>query len=498
MKRWIVGLGLAVLLVGGFVYYVNSGGLKLDFAQLQGEVKKAQRKKLSIPIRASGLIEPASTPIEIKSKASGEVVRIYVKAGDMVRKDQMLFELDPKDEQRAADRLTAGHDRALANLHRAEIALEQIKKDLPSDIKMAEAEVNAAKAGLSQMEYLLKKEERLKGTDSGLTTQDALRLARDNYNQAKARVDQMEAALEKLRNSMGDQIRQSEQNVALARADHNAASKDLEEAKQRLSETKRYAPIDGMITKINVRVGEMIQSGTTSLTGGTMLMTIADIGDLYVTAQVDEADISTVLDLSPTEARPGMQRVEAMAKSGSASVAQADTPQADVVNSAASTRPASLVQGKPVKITVEAFREESFEGHIEHVSPEPLRQQSVVTYDVRIKLISANRNKLLLGMQADAEFTLESIDAVVIPVDAVRILDGDTEKGSKGERGVWMPVKAANGNSASPKKAWRACRFGLDDGNEIEVISGLKDGDEVFTKLPIILDKDKDSENNQK
>ena len=322
-------------------------------------------------------------------------------------------------------------------------------------------------------------------------------MAEDNYNQAAAKVAQMEAGLEKLRNNMDDQIAATAQNVALAEADYNAAKKSLEDGEQRLTETKLYAPIDGMITKINVRVGELILSGTQSLTGGSLLMTIADISDLYVTAQVDEADISTVLDLAPVRARPG-QRSGAV-KDGSASAAQSDTPQADPVKPAsAATQPAdsALRQGKPVKITVEAFREESFEGMIEHISPEPLRQQSVVTYDVRIKLSSKNRYKLLLGMQADAEFTLEAVDAVVIPVDAVQISEGDAERGSKGGRGVWMPVEGDT--SIPPRKVWRACRFGLDDGSEIEVIDGLKEGEKVFTKLPIVLEKDKDKETSEK
>jgi HlyD family secretion protein len=488
MKRWIIGLGIVALLVGGFVYYVSSGALNLEFTSLRGETKPAVRKKLSIPIRASGLIEAASPPIEIKSKASGEVAKIPHQAGDLVRKGELLLELDPKDEQRAFDRLQAEFDRAKANLERAQVGLDQMKKDLPADIKMASADIDSAKAILSQMEYQLEHYTSLRS--QGNESENSVRIATDNYNQAKAKVAQAEAGVEKLRNNMEDQFKSAEQNVALARADYNVAKKSLEDGEQRLRETKLYAPIDGMITKINVRVGELILSGTQSLTGGSLLMTLADISDLYVTAQVDEADISTVLDLAPVQARPGAQRTEAAIKSGSASAAQSDTPQADA---AATQRDgAALTQGKPVKITVEAFREESFQGMIEHVSPEPLRQQSVVTYDVRIKLSSPNRYKLLLGMQADAEFTLEAIDAVVIPVDAVQILDGDTERGSKGERGVWLPVEGDN--SIPPKKVWRTCRFGLDDGSEIEVINGVKEGEKVFTKLPVVLEKDKDKD----
>ena len=488
MKRWIIGLGIAAVVVGGLVYYVSSGALNLEFTVLRGEVAPSVRERLSIPIRASGLIEPASPPIEIKSKASGEVAKIHYKSGDLVRKGDLLLELDPKDEQRAVYRLQAEFDRAKANLQRVQVVRDQMKEDLPADIRIAQAEVDAVKVVLSQAKRLLDKQEHLKEVARGSVTEDELHFAQETYEQAAARAAQMEASLEKLRNNQEFQIQAADQNVALAQADYDAAKKNFEDGEQRLQNTKLYAPIDGMVTKINVRVGELILSGTQSLTGGSLLMTVADISELYVTAQVDEADISTVLDLAPPAARPGVQRIEALAKMGEASAARSDTPQADAGKAVASG-PTALTQGKPVRITVEAFREEAFEGLIEHVSPEPLRQQSVVTYDVRIRISSDNRYKLLLGMQADAEFTLENVDAVVIPVDAVRMLNGEMERGSKDERGVWMPVEGDKG--IPPKKVWRKCRFGLDDGSKIEVIEGLKAGEKVFTKLPIERDKDK-------
>jgi len=491
MRRWIIAMAAVVLLVGGFVYVVNTGAFNLEFAPLKGETKPAVRKRLSIPIRASGLIEPASPPIEIKSKASGEVKKIYVKAGDLVKRGDLLLELDPKDEERRRDQARAEMLSKKAVWEKAQHALSQEEANYEPNVKAAEAAVASAQAMLTRLEWEWKKID--DSFAKGAATPQEHATMKASFEGAQADLRRMQAELDRVRNSkiLQDIARQ---DVALAREAFEAAKKAYEDAEERLRETKLYAPIDGMIAKVNVRVGEMIQSGTQSLTGGSLLMTIADISDLYVTAQVDEADISTVLDLAPAQARPGMQRVEALVTGSTASAAQGDTPQADpvTVTPAAATQPAgALGHGKPVKIMVEAFREETFEGLIEHIAPEPLREQSVVTYDVRIKLTSPNRYKLLLGMQADAEFTLEAVDAIVIPVDAVRILDGDVERGSKGERGVWVPVR--NGG-VTPGRQWRTCRFGLDDGAEIEVISGLKEGEEVFTRLPAVLPKDQEKD----
>ncbi len=492
MKRWIIGLLLVGLLVGGGFYYVsNSDLLKMEFVQVQGKTAKAERKTLSIPIRATGLIEPARPPVEIKSKASGEVAEIYVKEGDLVRQGQLLLELDPVDEQRNLDRVKAQMDRSKAQWEKAKVALSQMQEDWPAGVAAAKASVAKAESLYEQVSATF---DDLKKIDArGGSTTEEMRNKKLLLNQMNADVDYARAQLTKAQNAEF-QIDAARQDVAMLKADYDAAIKSLEDAEERLAETKRYAPIDGMVTNINVRVGEMIQSGTTSLTGGTVLMTLADISDLYVTAQVDEADISTVLNLAPVRARPGVQRAEATILNAAitASAAHSDLPQLDVVQlAAASTQPApdALEQGEPVKITVEAFREEEFQGMIEHISPQPLRQQSIVTYDVRIRLISPNRYKLLLGMQADVEFTLETVDAIVIPIDAVRILEGDVQDAVGGERGVWIP--AHEQGSPVPGKKWRKCRFGLDDGAEIEVISGLKEGEDVFTREPIDINRDR-------
>lgn len=490
MKRWIVGILIAVVVIGGVTYWLSQQKLDMPFA-VKGKVVAAEQKTLTIPIKATGLIEPAVPPIEIKSKASGEVQKILVKAGDLIQKGQLLLALDPKDEDRAVERAKAQMDQSEAMWQKSKVAEKQLEEDHPEDVRIAEAVLAKSKALLEQNGWALDKLEKANkegGADAyELKTQGLL------VQQMEADFKQMQAQLEKVKHS-DLQIEAAKEQVKLDFATFEAAKKSWEDEVQRRKECSIYSPITGMVSKINVRVGEMIQSGTTSLTGGTMLMTLADISDLYVTAQVDEADISSVLDLAPAEARPGVQRVEAVLKQDLTASAAKGQSEAALVR-ALSTEPAAsqpslslpggVKQGKPVKITVEAYRGEEFEGQIEHISPEPLRQQSVVTYDVRIRLTSPNRYKLLLGMQADTEFTSQSVDAVVVPVDAVKILDGDS---GKGERGVWVPTDE---DKALPGKKWQPCRFGLDDGINIEVLKGLKVGDKVYTQLPVDLNANK-------
>jgi len=478
MKRWIIWIGIAVLLVLGYVWLSKQ---KIHLSALEGEIVRAERGDLVIPVNASGLIEPALR-VEIKSKASGEVSKIYVEEGDLVRKGQLLLELDPVDENRNVERAQAEADRAYATLRKAQINLWKQIVDYPVQLALASANVEAAEARHARLKWEFEKTEQVYKRGSGSDLE--YRTSKAAYEEAAANVERAWADLEAAYNRRA-LIESAREDVELAEAAYEAAVKTLEEAQERLKETKVYAPIHGMVVKINTRVGEVIQSGETSLTGGTVLMELADVSQLYVVAQVDEADIGTVLELAPVSARPGPQRAAArMARPVTASAARADVdPQnGSTARPASATQPAELAplprgvgEGTPVRITVEAFRDEDFQGMIERILPEPLRKQSVVTYDVRIRLASPNRYKLLLGMQADVEFTAESIrNAILVPVDAVK-------RGPDGQLGVYVPPPAGE---PLGEPQFRRCRFGLEDGIRIEVIEGLKEGEKVYKRLP--------------
>ena len=106
----------------------------------------------------------------------------------------------------------------------------------------------------------------------------------------------------------------------------------------------------------------------------------------------------------------------------------------------------------------------------------------MVTYRVDILLTSENRHKLLLGMQADVEFTAESaLDVVLVPHEAIR-------RNEDGELGVYIPVEI-EGASRRGKK-FVPCRFGLDNGSYAEVLEGLTEGMEVYTKVPRQTDRE--------
>jgi HlyD family secretion protein len=220
-----------------------------------------------------------------------------------------------------------------------------------------------------------------------------------------------------------------------------------------------------MVLTRNVQKGEVIQGGRTTFTGGTVLMEIADVSEIFAEVNVDEADIGQVRLLAPPSARPG-----------------------------SSTQPASLPEGviekgEPVEVTVETFKDEKFFGQIERISPQSENTGGIAKFKVRIRINSDNRDKLvgLLNTQAEAHFTAKSVrDALLVSYDAI-------QKDPNGEDyGVYVPFTPPGKDKAEAK--FKKVKFGVDNGVDVEVKEGLKEGDVVYTKLPQKTQKEKDAE----
>src|SRR5207253_2615338 len=110
----------------------------------------------------------------------------------------------------------------------------------------------------------------------------------------KSNFELAEADLKTAKNNEEILLQSAQQDVVQAEAVLRSTQKALDEAKQRQIETKVVARSSGMVYSILIREGEMIQSGTQTFTGGTLLMTMADVSAVFVRAQVDEADIGAI------------------------------------------------------------------------------------------------------------------------------------------------------------------------------------------------------------
>lgn len=449
MKNALIAILVITTVVVGYV--AATAKLRLSLEGLEGKTEKTTRGDLTVPINATGEVLP-TLRVVIKAKASGEVIEIAKQPGDRVKAGELLIRLQREDEERSVNRATLDLKVADAKREEARIILLQART----------ADLAAANANVQQFEAALKfakfRAERVDENPEPYHEEERLQ-RRTNYEDQLARLDGAKAALEKIKLA----VPRAEQFLKQAEATYETYKNNLGDARKRLAETDILSPIDGIVAQIRTQIGEVIQGGKTTITGGTELAVVLDMDKLVVRAEVDEADIGRVLAIAPAWAKPGH-------------AASAQMPE-DLEAVAASTEHLPTIK-------VESFREEEFRGIIERVYPEPRSMSSVVTYLVDVIIISENRDRLLPGMRADVRFTSEFAENVVLcPNEAIR-------EGLGGKLGVYVPKEGAAPTERETE--FVVCKFGLDNGNYSEVREGLSEGTVVYTKLPAKKNSGKD------
>jgi len=457
-KKWIAA-AVAVGIVTIGIIALSRASMSISF--LDGEREAAKRGSLVIPVTATGTVEPAQL-ITIKSKAGGIVLDIPVVEGQMVKEGDVLVRLDPVDEKRNVEARQADMDRARSAHEKAKIALENQTRELPLQTIRAQARLQDAEEQLTQAKFQWERVEGFLKTNVASEVEGVQLKAA--YGRAIAARDMARADLKTAMNNEEILLKSAQQDVIQAEATLRAAEKALDEALLRLEETVVKAKSPGMVFSIKVKEGEAIQSGTQSFTGGTPLMVLSDVSAVLVTAQVDEADIGAIRKIAPDYARPGSSQ-----------------KLSDEEYAARANEFVTQMQDKAVDVTVEAYRGETYKGVIERILPEPQRVNNALAFNVRVRLVGDDLTKLI-GMQADLAFTTEKIDDVVLVKNDALFSEGR-------DCFVYVPVKKSGSSRWGEEK--RQVRIGVTDGTYTQIISGLKEGDEIWTKRPRQTDKEK-------
>jgi len=474
MGKKLIILGvIVVLLVGGMAVVKNTNLLTMSNVWLDGQKEEVKRGTLVIPVTATGTIEPAQL-IQIKSKASGVVTDIPVIEGQMVKKGDILVVLDPVDEKRNVEARQADLDRTKSALQKTKIALDKQKADLPLQTQRAEARLQDAEAKLANAKFSWN---RVKNIGEQNSSPQELITAETTYKTAQAARDSARIDLEQAKNDEVVLLESAQEDVAAAKAATDAAEKALEDAKQRLKETVVRARSDGMVYKIQVRQGETIQSGMSSFAGGTPLMILADVSSMFVIAQIDEADIGAIREIAPRYARPG----ETQKLDEADYVKRAEEIIAAAENDKTTDGKEKLLVGRPVEVTVDAYRSQEFKGVIERILPEPERANNAIAFDVRIRLLGDDLQKLM-GLQADLWFKTKELKDVVLVKNESLSSEG---------RDCFVYVPFRN----SPRDRWDEkkipVKIGATDGTFTEIVSGIEAGKEVWVKRPRLTAKEK-------
>jgi HlyD family secretion protein len=260
---YIVAGVVGVLVLAGGVIAATRGGTKIDPSKLA----KVEKGDLAKSVVATGKVEPI-TKVEIKSKASGIVKKLYVDAGDRVKKGQLLAELDKEEiEARVAQ--------AKAQME----ASEASAKGTEADLERAKVDAEGVDVPMLKRAY-----ERAQGmAKEGVVSASALDDAQKNYELALNKQNVAKAQLLVLKAKIGQAQAQVLQDQA-----------NLQQLEEQLGYTTISSPIDGIILSRDVEVGDAVSSILVLGSSATLIMTEGDTSEVYVKGKVDESDIGKV------------------------------------------------------------------------------------------------------------------------------------------------------------------------------------------------------------
>ena len=261
------------------------------------EVDKVQQvNRLTALVTASGEIKPKNY-VDLQSEITGVIEELLVKEGDPVTKGQVLLKIDPlqtEAEKRAAEfQLRSSEDDAANTKHRIAEA-ELMVRISEANLQTSYAELEQAKANLENEESLFKRrqqlhEENLISREEYDQAKSSLRVMQSRLTAAQSRIEELKTRIEVSKISI--QQMKSNYESSLNRIGQYRAM--LDRANDLLEKTVLVSPLTGIITKLEVEKGERAVPGTLNNPSAT-LMTIADLSVIEAEVKVDETDIINV------------------------------------------------------------------------------------------------------------------------------------------------------------------------------------------------------------
>ncbi len=383
---------VGVLGAGGYVVAATpiGEGIRKSFKReppaVEVRLHHAARGGLVRTVSAPGTIEPR-TKVEISAQVSSRVVALPFRAGQRVRQGDVVVRLDARDLM---------------------------------------ARLEAAKARLAAQEA------RLRGAEATLA------VARSEFNRRKELFESGDVSRSELERSENDYL-QAVSAAEMVRAEIDTARAQIIEAEKDLENSVIESPIDGVVTKLNAEVGELVVIGTLN-NPGSVIMEIADLSDMLLHARVDESNI------------------------------------------------ADVSAGQEAAIHVNAYRETPFRGVVERVDLVRQTWRDGTNYflvEIVVDAAAAGR-ELLSGMNATCEIEVQELTGVLV-VPSQAVLDRRVDELPK--------ALVESSPQIDPRKTFARVVFVFEEGKAIArpvqvgpsdltdtvILSGLRESDRVIT-----------------
>lgn len=434
-------------------------------------VAKVDRiETLTSIVTASGEVR-AHEMVDIQTEVPGVITGLPVKEGQTVKKGDVLLRIDAFQAETAVASERARFAVAQAEVKRLKSTIETALSNIVRQrelIKSNESELDEVKITLERDQSALKRYQELLKTraisrDEYETFESKMRISAKRVDMARSTIEQARAQLRANESTVEEQrvMKESaEQGLGIAKATLNRAQDDL-------SKTTIRSPMNGVIVRLNVDIGERAVPGIQSNPQAT-LMTIANLATIEAEMKVDETDIVRV------------------------------------------------ALNQQAKITVDALKDTPLKGHVTEISTAPIEtvasaaQQEGKDFKVLVQVDAAPKT-LRIGMLCEAEITIDTRKNILaIPIQSLTTRESPVDaKGAylappKPEKEGKSIVQAANakdpakpGDKAKKNKTkelqgvyvkgpdgfahFRPVKVGIMGDTNIELLEGLKEGEEVIT-----------------
>jgi HlyD family secretion protein len=417
LKKSLLLVLLSGILAGGYYYWYLRPG-KENGKTPHYRMTQVTRGPLVQTVATDGRTEP-NFVVEVKSKASGEILRLVYEEGDRVSKGDLLVELDPADETRQVRKMKISLIAAQAKLAKAQSELATARQTIPATIAEAEARVASTNVALTDARNKL---QRAQGLDRRkIISEEVLENAQTAQQKAVAEHRQALASLAKAKAERST-LAERQHDIDLARTQVTDAEIALEEAQERLADTRIVAPIDGVIIRQLVEQGQIISSGISNVGGGTALLLLADLSRVFVIASVDETDIGRIQ------------------------------------------------LGQMARLTADAYQHRAFQGKVVHIAPQGVVESNVTTFSVKIEVEGDGKRLLKPAMSVNVEIITQQRENTLMVVSTAiqesRGADRATLYQLKNGQPVAVPVQ-----------------IGFSDGMHTEIRQGAEAGLEVIANV---------------
>lgn len=409
LQPWAGVVLAGIALVGGGWWLWQGQQRQQRERALERQTAPVIRQALDVKVTASGSIRPL-TPVNISPKQPGRISAIHVDQGDRVTAGQPLARMD--DSNLRGELLRAQGSLAAAEAH----LQKMVAGSRPEEIRQARENLKDAEAQMIAIQSAYRGNQRL--YEAGAIGRVAFDASRSQYLATQERISALRAQVDLVEAGF------RREDIAAARAQVVQAQGTLQTIRAQIDDTLIRAPFAGVIAQKYADIGAFVTpttsaSATSSATSSSIF---ALAGELEGLANVSETDIG------------------------------------------------AIYRGQAVELRVDAFPGRVFHGVVRLIAPESVVAQNVTSFQVRLRLVDPDRDKLLSGMNFTAGFLVgRHPDALLIPTTAI----------VSQERGTGVYVLGTN-----RQPQFRPIQVGATVGTQSEVLEGLREGERIFITFP--------------